>query len=139
MDLVTLLKDNNLKATEARLRVLECLLSHKEPVTTPTIIDHLKEKNVKSDEATIFRTVNSLKEKGVITQFQFNDGVLRYELSTKPKHHHAICIKCGKVEDITDCSVDKIEKQIVKKKGFTVLSHSLEFFGICKNCRSKKS
>ncbi len=139
MEPTEILKSNNLKSTEARLRVLECLLSHREPVATPTIIDHLKVKRVKADQATIFRTVNSLKDRGVINQFQFNDGVVRYELSDKPEHHHAVCVKCDSVEDILDCSVEKIEKQITKKKGFTVMSHSLEFFGICKKCKARKS
>jgi len=130
-----ILERNNLKLTRARVEVLGCLLSHKEPVATPTIIDHLKEKKVTSDQATIFRTINSLKEKGIVNQYQFNDGVVRYEIADKPEHHHAVCIKCNSVEDILDCSVGKIEKQISEKKGFTVLNHSLEFFGICKNCK----
>lgn len=128
-----------LKNTKARGRIIELIKGSISPVDATTTMRTLRAKGISVDQATIYRALNLFVEKGLLKEIYFNDGVVRYELAEKPEHHHAVCIKCSRVEDITDCSVDKIEKQIGRKKGFTVLSHSLEFFGYCKNCKSKKS
>ncbi len=128
-----------LKNTKAREGIIELIKSSISPVDATTTMRILRTKGINADQATIYRALNLFVEKGLLKQIYFNDGIVRYELAEKPEHHHAVCIKCSKVEDITDCSVDKLEKQIEKKKGFTVLSHSLEFFGYCRNCKTKKS
>lgn len=128
-----------LKNTKAREGIIELIKSSISPVDATTTMRILRTKGINADQATIYRALNLFVEKGLLKEIYFNDGIVRYELAEKPEHHHAVCIKCSKVEDITDCSVDKLEKQIEKKKGFTVLSHSLEFFGYCRNCKTKKS
>ena len=74
-------------------------------------------------------------QKGLTKQIQLNEGKFRYELTSKPDHHHLICQKCGTIEDISDCAVGDLEKDIEKKKNFKIVSHSLEFYGMCKDCQ----
>lgn len=129
------LRDVDLKATPARIAVLQLLEETNTPLDVSTIIYNLKSKNLDVDPATAFRIVNMFTEKGIITPIQFNEGKLRYELSSKAAHHHLVCEQCGKIEDISDCNIQSLEKEIKKKKGFLVKHHSLEFFGICKDCQ----
>ena len=58
------------------------------------------------------------QEKGLVKQISFNEGKFRYELSNKEDHHHLICESCGKIEDISDCNIPDLEKEINKKKQF---------------------
>lgn len=129
------LRDVDLKATPARIAVLQLLEETNTPLDVSTIIYNLKSKNLDVDPATAFRIVNMFTEKGIITPIQFNEGKLRYELSSKAAHHHLVCEQCGKIEDISDCNIRSLEKDIKKKKGFLVKHHSLEFFGVCLNCQ----
>lgn len=128
-----------LKTTKAREGLLSLLATTGKPVEANETLRFLSKKGISADQATVYRSLNIFVKKGLVREIHFNDGIVRYELSNKPEHHHAICISCGKVEDIMDCSVEKIEEQITKKKRFDVRSHSLEFFGYCKNCKNKKS
>ncbi|MBP9719521.1 MAG: transcriptional repressor [Candidatus Levybacteria bacterium] len=129
------LRQIDLKATPARIAVLQLLEKSDTPLDVASIIVYLQKNDVEIDPATAFRIVNMFTEKGIITPIQFNEGKLRYELSSKAAHHHLVCEHCGNIEDISDCNIKELEKEIQKKKGFVVKHHSLEFFGLCRNCQ----
>lgn len=126
-----ILHEKGLKTTTARLAVLNLLEEKKNPLDVETIVDNL---NSQVDQATIYRILDILTEKRVVDRFDFGEGKYRYELQ-KRHHHHMVCTNCLKVEDIEVNSIKEIEDQIRNKKGFLVKSHSLEFFGLCKNCQ----
>jgi len=125
----------NLRATPARIALMRLLETVDKPIDVQSMIQHLDENDVKTNPATVFRIVNMLTEKGLLKPIQLNEGKYRYELSSKADHHHLVCETCGNIEDISDCNIDVLEKDIESKKKFKVTSHSLEFFGICSNCQ----
>lgn len=133
------IKNHGLKTTKARKGIINLLARTTRPIDAVEAQNILENKGLAVDQATVYRSLNTFSKKGLVKEIFFHDGVIRYEIVGKPEHHHAVCVKCNKVEDIMDCSVEKIEEQISKKKGFTVMNHSLEFFGICKDCKAKKS
>ncbi len=131
------LNEANLRATPARVAVMQFLESANTPIDVETIIDHLNKQKIDTDPATVFRIMNLLTVKGITKQISFNEGKFRYELMNKADHHHLICESCGNIEDISDCNIPSLEKDIHQKKKFLVKSHSLEFFGLCKNCQKQ--
>lgn len=130
------LRKLEIKATPARIAVMGFLELTTMPADVNTIINFLTENKINVDPATVFRMMNLFVKKGIIHQVQFQEGKMRYELSAKEDHHHLICQKCDSIEDISDDFMKDFEKKINKDKGFLVKSHSLEFFGVCKNCQS---
>lgn len=129
------LNEVELRATPARLALMELLESTDKPVDVQTMIGFLERRGIKADPATVFRIVNMFTEKGLTKQIQLQEGKARYELATQSDHHHLVCTKCGDIQDISDCNIGALEKDIEKRKGFKVTSHSLEFFGICQSCQ----
>jgi len=128
------LRGHNLKVTPARLGILDVLTHTKKPISIQDI--SLKLKN--TDLATLYRTLETLKDLGIVTQVDFQHGHAHYELAARKHHHHLICQKCGKVADISKCDTSGLEKQALKIGGFAKInSHSLEFFGICNACKRK--
>jgi hypothetical protein len=64
-------------------------------------------------------------------------GLKRYELLQEGHHHHVICSKCRKVQDVVlKVDLDAEEHKIQKDTGFKIQSHSLEFFGLCTDCQT---
>lgn len=60
---------------------------------------------------------------------------MRYEcIFDRHHHHHIVCRTCGKIENVEACILGELEKMLAQK-GYTDLSHSLEFFGVCESCR----
>lgn len=134
-DCKTELNEVDLRATPARIALMTLLEASDKPIDVQTMIEFLEKKDIKTDPATVFRIVNMFTEKGLVKPVQLNEGKFRYELKGKAEHHHLVCEKCGDIEDISDCNIDALEKEIEKKKKFKVTSHSLEFFGICQLCQ----
>jgi Fe2+ or Zn2+ uptake regulation protein len=130
-----LLSQSQLKTTPARLAVLDFLELAKTPLDADSIFVHLKTEHDRADKATIYRMLDTFVTKGLIKRVEFGEGKARYELSGE-EHHHLICDRCGKIEDISDCNISELEAEIQHKKKFSVKRHSLEFFGICSLCQS---
>jgi len=131
------IKSAGLKNTKAREGLINIFKNSKKPIDVSESLNLLKKRGILADQTTIYRSLNAFSNKGLVRAIHFNDGVVRYELSDRPEHHHVVCTKCGKIEDILDCSVEKIENMIEAKKGYEIKSHSLEFFGICPECKAK--
>lgn len=129
------LKMANLKITPARLGVLEALEQTKKPMDAVAIKNYLKAHKIKADQVTVFRVLNALTEKGLTKPVQLNEGRLRFEPTSRADHHHFICVNCSYIEDISDCNIDAVEKEIELKRGLLVKRHSLEFFGLCPACQ----
>ena len=129
------LNEVNLRATPARIALLNLLETTEKPLDVQSMIDYLYKKHIQTDPATVFRIMNMFMEKGIVKQIQLNEGKARYELSSNGDHHHLVCKSCGAIEDISDCNINALEKDIKKKKKFIVTSHSLEFFGVCEDCQ----
>lgn len=129
------LREADLKATPTRLAALKILESTDKPLDVATIKLELEKNGFDTDPATIFRMMNSFSDKGIVREVNLQESKLRYEHSTKEDHHHLLCENCGFIEDISDCNIDIWQKELREKKGFFVKHHSLEFFGLCKNCQ----
>jgi Fur family ferric uptake transcriptional regulator len=131
------LQGASLKATPARVAVMQFLESTEQPVDVQSIINYLKKRNVDADPATIFRMMHDFLQKGITRQIQLLEGKARYELSNKKHHHHLICTNCGKIEEVKGDFLKQMEEKIYKDKKFRVRDHSLEFFGLCADCDNR--
>ncbi len=127
------LRNASLQVTPARVAAMQLFESQDTPLDSQYLIDRLHNE-IGVDRVTVFRIINAFVEKGLIRKLEFGEGKARYELN-REEHHHLICEKCGKIEDISDCNIGELEKDIQRKKGFLVKQHALEFFGLCKNCQ----
>ena len=127
------IRDNGLRVTPARIAVLKVLEEFREPLDMESIIKEVEKRHVDADQATIYRIIENFTERKLVTRLRFQEKKFYYEMKGA-EHHHAICEGCGKIEDVSNCSIGRVERDIEKTKGFKVKSHSLEFFGLCKNC-----
>ncbi len=123
------------RKTPARTAIFEYLERAKTPVDVSDILEYLRSKNLKTNKVTVYRNLESLYNKGFLEKFEFGEGKSRYEVK-KEHHHHLICTNCGRVEDVSGEYLKDLETNIKKENGFLVKSHSLEFFGLCKNCQN---
>lgn len=132
------LREAGFKATPGRVAFLELLAKAKEPLSIQDILAKLKNKSV--DQATIYRIVDALRERGLIQYVNMEHGHAHIELVSPAHHHHAICQKCGTVVDISKCNIKNLENEVLKVSGFTKINrHALEFFGLCSSCGKHNS
>ncbi len=142
-ELQTQLRDRNFKITPARKEVLAVFLEHTgRHLSAEDVHDFLREKQSNIGLATVYRSLELLREVGILTRLEFGDGRSRYELSSQDSashhhHHHLVCLKCRKVFEFGDDLLEPLEADIVQKSGFKIVNHDLKFYGYCWECQQK--
>lgn len=128
------LREAGFRITEQRKALIKSILNFKSPFTAEEVHSKLKLKGI--DLTTVYRSLSSFVDVDLLRTVDFADGTLRYEYAAHEDehHHHVICKKCQKVEAVEVCDV-QIQEELVEKLGYTNISHRLEFFGICKQCK----
>ena len=134
-----MLRSKRLRATPARLAILRHLGAARRPLCIDEI--HKKLRGA-GDWATVFRCLRHFETTGIVTRCDFGDGQSRFELvsggcGAGHHHHHLVCRSCGKVLQVGDCGLGKIERELETLHGFAAVTHSLEFFGLCPRCQTK--
>lgn len=126
-----ILKDNNISVTKQRLAILEALQNIGVPATIETIKKHI---TVSMDITTLYRSLSSFVEVGIVYQTDFREGVAYYELQHDDMHHHhLVCTRCRTKTEYHYCPDLPID-DIHTKTGFSVSNHMFEIFGLCKKC-----
>ena len=132
---VKLLKENSIKITPQRLEILRYLDENRIHPTVDEIYSALKEKNPSLSKTTVYNSVETLREHGIIQSITISGSELRYDFETK-MHHHFLCKKCGNIIDID------VECAFLNK--FLHGKHRVDevhgyFKGICEDCLKKGS
>lgn len=127
------LKQAGYKVTQARRMLLGILLTEHGPFTVEAL--HTKVADQSCDLVTVYRNMAIFEELKLVQTCDFGDGSVRYEFTEgHSHHHHIICRSCHKAENLDFCFVKEVEK-LVMARGFTNVTHNLEFFGVCQNCQ----
>ena len=82
--------------------------------------------------ATVYRTVKLFEEVGILTKHEFKGGKARYEELNEGHHDHLIDIKSGEIIEFVDNEIEKLQKKVAEKHGYTLVDHKLELYGIKK-------
>ena len=133
------LKEAGLKATLPRLKILEILENSSElqrHMSAEEVYDLLRGQDEKIGLATIYRVLTQFEAAGLVTRHNFEGGHAGFELNEGEHHDHILCVKCGRVEEFVDETIEQRQKDIADKHGFTITDHSLTIYGICSDCRA---
>ena len=134
-NLTEIIRKAGFRATDARLSVISFLMKAKYPLSIQEIIDGLGRSDF--DQVTVYRTVNSFRDKGLVREVNLRGDDPRYELSdSKNDHHHIVCTKCHRIEDFIGCVAEKIEKKVLYESSTfsKITGHSFDFYGLCNKC-----
>lgn len=127
-------KKNNIKNTKQRNLVYSIVLNSNQEATLKYIYDNCANE---VDIVTIYRIIDFFTTKGLFIKNLSYDGNIYYTLSNNKHEHYLNCIKCHTKEKIAFCPIEKAEIEIVKNNDFEIINHTIEFSGICHNCKKK--
>lgn len=129
------LEAKKLKFTKERKVVLQEILHHRGHLEVEDLLYSLRRKKKSSSRATVYRTLELLVDSGIVRKVDLGHGHSHYELVLGHAHHeHMICLKCGKVIEFSDKTIEGALQKLCKKSGFEHTSHRFQIFGYCKRC-----
>ncbi|MBF0320168.1 MAG: transcriptional repressor [Nitrospirae bacterium] len=129
------LKDKGFRLTKIRRLIVGAFFSDTTvPVSAAELQLQLLASGTKANKTTVYRELEFLSAQGVIVEINAGDGRKRYELKRYGHHHHVLCLRCNTVECVAveNCA---LEEQLSGLKDFKVTGHTLNFFGLCAECR----
>lgn len=132
------LKDSSHKLTPQRLAIVKILAKSEGHPSAEDIYEQIREDFPTMSLATVYRNIVLLKSLGEVLELGFPDGSNRYDGNKPGPHPHIICIRCKKIVDPDLDSLDKMKKEVASETNFKILSHRLDFFGICNDCVTEK-
>jgi Fur family peroxide stress response transcriptional regulator len=125
-----------LKLTPQRYAVLDYLVRSRVHPTAEQIRADLNRRFPRASRATVYNTLNALRDAGLIHEIYLDDAVARYDANIEP-HHHFICYRCSKLEDIPLDAISEVSHRGLKP-GYSVEGYAVVMRGVCAPCGLKK-
>ena len=132
----SLLRRKNLNITESRKKILSLFLNHKDALAHGDIEKHAGEK---FDRVTVYRTLQTFVEKGIVHTIPTADNAILYALCKdcdEAHHHddhvHFVCRNCH----TTICLDDIVSPEINLPPGYAAQDVQVVINGICKECNT---
>ncbi len=127
------------RMTSHRLALLRMIAVSEGHPTPAKLYEQLKVQFPTVSLATIYKTLNFLKEEGEVLEIDLH-GDSRYDGFKPYPHPHLICTRCDRIIDGDDLTeLQNIDQHIREKYGFQVTRQQQVFYGICPDCLKNKA
>jgi Fur family transcriptional regulator, peroxide stress response regulator len=133
------LKERRYRITPQRLEILKVLAHSRGHPSVEAVYETVRSRFPTTSLATIYKTVALLKEMGEVLELGFADGSNRYDGFKPFPHPHVICTRCKKILDPDLRRLRDLTQEVTEETGFKILTHRLDFFGICGDCRKRET
>ena len=122
----------NIKLTPQRIAILNYLKDNKLHPSAEDIYTAVKKEFPTMSFATVYNTLEALKNKGNVQELKIDSGKKRYDPDCS-RHHHLICTKCKNIVDIFKDFKLSLTDDLTE--GFDMLGNNIEFYGVCRDCK----
>ncbi|HMM20248.1 MAG TPA: Fur family transcriptional regulator [Selenomonadales bacterium] len=139
MDIIEKLRDKGCRITAQRRLIVEKVAASRDPLTAGELWQRLLAESPGLGLDTVYRNLGILAEVGVLAPIAGagKEGT-RYELAASgDHHHHIVCLQCGRAACIDYCPVDPAFVALVRNRGYRLIKHNMELYGLCPACNSK--
>lgn len=138
MNITEVLRANKFKVTPQRLAVYEVLANTKAHPNAEMIFNSLQATYPTMSLATVYKTIDILKEIGLVQILNAGEDSFRYDADTSD-HAHVRCVECDRVDDVYDLDASKVSREIEAGTGYHLTGQQFYFYGVCPACQKKES
>lgn len=128
-------KKDSIKLTPQRLAIMECLEGNTSHPSAADIYSAVSEKYPTMSFATVYNTLQILREKGQVCELSIDSGKMRFDPNTNP-HHHLICVQCKNITDVHRKFALNLPEG--ERCDYEIIGNHVDFYGICPKCKQEK-
>lgn len=139
--ILRILKHHKKRITKPRLTLLRELLSATGPLTIEELRARAADTRRSVDYSTTYRFLLQLEEVRLARRVHIGLGTSYFAIALpNQSRKYLVCIVCGMITALEiSVPVLETERLIADRHGFTALSHSLDFHGICSTCTTAET
>lgn len=137
MDSITaLLRNKGFKVTPQRLAIYNVLVNTKEHPSAEMIFNELQPVYPTMSLATVYKTVEILRELGMVQMLNVGEDSFRYDAIVET-HPHICCMGCGRVDDLEGIDSVEFVKSVKARTPYKITGQQFYFYGYCPECQKK--
>jgi len=133
--IVDKLKKQGYRLTPQRLMIVSAIETSHDHISAEEIYSQVVGKYPNVNISTIYRTLELLKQLGLVTETDLGEGRVRYHPADKGHHHHLVCQECGAVIDLHESVLSPLKDALLREYDFIADLRHLGIFGRCVKCR----
>lgn len=130
------IKKKGLRYSKQREMIAKIFFSHVGHISVERLLEKSQHTDGNIGIATVYRTLNLLRDAGLAVKRDFETGDIVYEHAFKEHHDHLICTRCGQVIEFENQKIEALQEHISKEHGFVLRFHKMELYGLCPKCQS---
>lgn len=133
----TSLRSKGRRVTKQRLAVLHAVQDHPH-ATADTLVHAVRERIPAITVQSVYVILADLTDIDLLRKFEPPGTPALYETRTGDNHHHAFCVRCGKVQDV-DCAVGSAPCLTPSDfHGMALFSADVLYQGVCEDCQTEQ-
>ncbi len=129
------LRETGHRITPQRIAILRILAESRGHPSVEDIYEKVRVNFPTTSLATVYKTITVIKEIGEVLELEFSNEQNRYDGNNPYPHPHLICLKCREIIDPELSSLAYLTQELTADTGYKILSHRLDFYGICPKCQ----
>ncbi len=132
------IRDAGLRLTHQRLEIVRAIAADDTHPDVETIYRTVRERVPTISLDTVYRTLSTLTERGLVERASFTPGPARYD-ANPARHHHFVCTRCGLVRDVEDRELDAIQATAAVTRIGRPDAVTIQFRGMCAQCQAEEA
>ncbi|HUT15370.1 MAG TPA: transcriptional repressor [Anaerolineae bacterium] len=136
--LVGRLREKGHRLTPQRMAVLKVLIGSHEHPSAEQIHARVKAELPMTSLATTYKTLAVLKQMEEVLEINLGNDGSRYDAGNPTPHPHVVCLECGSIMDVDVGDLSDLPREVARRTGYQIVSHRLDFFGVCPRCQEKE-
>ena len=126
------------RATRQRGAITALLDTVEEFRSAQDLHDELRRRGANIGLTTVYRTLQALAAADLVDMVRTDTGESVYRRCAAPHHHHhLVCRDCGSAVELSGREVEAWAAEVAAAHGFSEVSHTIELFGTCADCRKR--
>lgn len=131
------LRKSGHRVTPQRVIILEAIQAHGGHISAEEVFQQVQAEHPYLNRSTVYRTLEMLTKEGIVTVTDLGKGRVHYELHRTEPHHHLVCQKCGKVEQLDHVLLEPLQTALLRQYKFKANIEHFAIFGLCNRCQAK--
>ena len=132
--LVVRLRDRGWRLTAQRRVIAEAMEGEHVHLTAEQVHARARAALPEVSLATVYNTLNELVDMGELLEIAHPDGRKRYDPNIAQRHHHLLCVDCGRMLDV---EADDPRLSVDQQHGFELIGAEITFRARCPDCLSE--
>lgn len=121
--------------THQRALIMDIIRQGQGHLDADEIFRRAREKELRLSLSTVYRTLQMMKELGLVDELHFGENHHHYEVKPTKEHYHLVCLGCGRVIEFSYPLSRYLKREVPELKDFDIDETEIRVAGYCNLCR----